>query len=338
MKSLGEFYNAFVKRGDVGIEIECEANEALPKVNGKGWVSHEDPSLRGFNQEYVTAGPIPLNTVAEHLDNLLRQVDAKKVKDSYRTSVHIHKNVLKYSPLSIWNALSAYWIMEEMVHKYCGENRQYNTFCLRLRDAEAILDACLYDISLDYPFRSFKDNDTIRYGGANLAAIRKFGTIEFRGMRGTMDKEIIKTWCHEVSSIVDTAAIQFDSPEHLLDTFYHEDKEKFVDRFLSFGFSEELKKLSPNWKDLLQNGAERIMPLAYTCDWNKWIKKMEKGFEDKVYNGTIGADRDPPPPRRPRGGAALDLNFAAAVERERARINRAVAQQAAGFNEFEEVE
>lgn len=303
MKSLGEYYNAFVKRGDVGIEIECESNAELPDINAKGWVSHNDPSLRGFAKEYVTNGPIPLSTVDEYMDNLIRLLNGAKINDSFRTSVHVHKNVLKYSPLQIWNGLCAYWTLEEFVHKYCGEHRQYNTFCLRLRDAEAMLDACLYDVSLDYPFRSFKNADAVRYGGANLAALRKFGTVEFRGMRGTTDKETIKNWCQALCSIIDTAAVQFDSPEHLLDTFYNEDKEKFLDRFLPFALCEELKKMSPDWKDLLQAGAERVMPLAYTCDWKKWQAKMEEGFEKKVYLGTIGAEADiPQPGRRRRNG------------------------------------
>ena len=308
MKSLGEFYNTHIKRGDVGIEIECESDKELPEIASKGWVSHHDPSLRGFSKEYVTANPVPITAVGEFLDNLTRLLDGYKINDSFRTSVHIHKNLLKYSPVQIWNALCAYWIVEELLYNYCGSNRINNTFCLRLRDAEAVLDACLYDISLDYPFKSFKNNDTIRYGGANLAAIRKFGTVEFRGMRGTVDANVIKTWCTELSNLVDTAAIQFDSPEHLLDTFYKQDKEQFISRFLSFNFTEALFKMNNKWKDTLQSGAERVIPLAYTCDWNRWIKKMEEAHEKKIYKGTIGTEKDVPEPRnlgiRGIGGAA----------------------------------
>lgn len=295
MKTLSEFYGTHVKRGDVGIEIECESDREMPDINTKGWTSHKDASLRGFSKEYVTSNPIVISCVGEYMDNLNRLLNGQRIFDSFRTSVHVHKNMLKYSPIQIWNALCAYWTLEELLFNYCGDHRKGNTFCLRLRDAEAVLDACLYDISLDYPFRSFKHNDAIRYGGANLAAIRKFGTVEFRGMRGTVDPEVVKTWTTELSNLVDVAAIQFDNPEHLLDTFYNEEKDKYINRFLSFNFTEKLFNADPNWKNTVQEGAERVIPLAYTCDWNKWIKKMEDNLERKVYNGTI--DDVPEQPR-----------------------------------------
>lgn len=314
MKSLSEFYGAHAKRGDVGIEIECESDNELPEIAGKGWVSHKDPSLRGFSKEYVTSNPIVISCVGEYLDNLNRQLKDHKILDSFRTSVHVHKNMLRYSPLQIWNGVCAYWILEELLFNYCGEHRKQNTFCLRLRDAEAVLDACLYDISLDYPFKSFKDNDTIRYGGINLAALRRFGTVEFRGMRGTTDAEIIKTWVTDLSGLIDTAAVQFDSPEQLLDTYYVEDKEKFISRFLSFNLTEALFKADPKWKDTIQAGAERILPLAYTCDWMKWSKKMDEALEKKVYDGKISTEPEPRPRPINRGRRGVQWEAVAVQE------------------------
>jgi hypothetical protein len=38
-------------------------------------------------------------------------------------------------------------------------------------------------------------NDVYRYAAMNIDAIRKYGSLEFRGMRGTADAETINIWC-----------------------------------------------------------------------------------------------------------------------------------------------
>lgn len=287
MKTLAEFYGKEIKRGELGIELEMEAKKELPDIKEKNWESCVDQSLRGFSKEYTTSMPIVVSTLGATLDVLFERVKASEPKESFRTSSHVHKNVLKYSPVQIWNAACAYWIMEDVLYGYCGEDRIFNTFCARLANAEGLIDSCAYDLSTDFPFKSFKHNDDIRYAGLNLAAIRKFGSIEFRGMRGVTTSEPIKVWATEMSNLVDRACVQFENPEELLDTFYKEDKEQFLSRFLSYNFTEELFKLSPKWKDMVQDGAERVIPLAYGVTWDKWQKRCEDTLAAKIYKGTI---------------------------------------------------
>lgn len=293
MQTLSDYFGAYLKRGDVGIEIEIEAEKELPALEEKNWRAHKDPSLRGNCMEYVTANPIPLSTVEDTLSNLFKRIEPSKLIPSFRTSVHVHKNMLKYSPLQAWNAICAYWILEDLLFNFCGESRKHSTFCLRLRDGLAVMEHCLEDLKGDYPFKSFKFNDQVRYSGINLSALRKFGSVEFRGMRGTTDMKLVQTWVEELSKLVDVAAVQFEHPEELLDVFFNEDKEKFVSRFLSFNFTEQLFKLDPKWIDTIQDGAERVLPVAYACDWGKWTKKMEEKFESEKGNYTIGEDHDP---------------------------------------------
>lgn len=318
MKSLAEFYGTAVKRGEIGIEIEVEGSGPLPVINEKTWKSTEDQSLRGHSIEYVSSAPIPASIVGTSLDFLKKKLEKAPVVESFRTSVHFHKNMLKYSPMQIWNAITVYWILEDVLMNYCGPSRINSTFCGRLRDAEGVVDAVQYDLSLDYPFKSFKHNDTIRYSGCNLAALRKFGTIEFRGMRGTLDTDVLKRWIGELNSLVDTAADEFHSPEDVLDQFFESKPDVFARRFLSANFAQELFDIDKKWKDTIQNGAERVLPIAYTHDWDRWAKLMEEGLQKKIYQGTIGDDRDPfAPPRAMRNqgrwGLAVDqpaLNLA----------------------------
>ena len=41
----------------------------------------------------------------------------------------------------------------------------------------------------------------MRYAAINLAAMNKYGSIEFRSMRGTFDFEVIKIWCTALVSL-----------------------------------------------------------------------------------------------------------------------------------------
>lgn len=294
MRSLSEFYNVYQKVGDIGIEIEVEAKNVLPIVKEDNWRTDRDGSLRGNSAEYVTANPIPVERVGKTLDNLFKIIKDAEPIPSFRTSVHIHKNMLKYSPIQVWNAVVVYWILEDLLFNYCGSFRASNTHCLPLSKAEGVLHACLYDVSTHYPFKTFKWNDDIRYSGVNLSALRKFGTLEFRGMRGTTDPEVIKTWIEEVSKMVDTACVLFDSPADVLDKFFDKPGEPFLKQFVSFNFANEITKNIDKWEDSLQAAAERVIGLAYCTNWKDWISKMEKNLDDRIYKGTISPDIDPP--------------------------------------------
>lgn len=290
MDNLATYYSSPVKRGDVGIEVEVEAKKELPVIKAKKWNSKHDASLRGFCMEYMTDGPIPLSTVPDMLAHLSERINpSKPIETSPRTSVHVHKNCLKYSPLQIWTALCGYWILEELLFEYCGSYRKHNTFCLRLRDSFGIVQFATQDIKTLTPFQTFRNGDRVRYAGANLNALSKFGSLEFRGMRGTTDPSVLIPWIRSLSNMVDTFALEYDSPEDLLDKFIHMDKKTFLDRSVEPALQKFICDTVPNWKDLLDEGAERILPIAYITDWKKWATKQDVGLTRRKALGHVPA-------------------------------------------------
>ena len=268
-------------KGDLGIELEVEGTRTLPVIMDDIWITKEDESLRGTAYEYVTNRPITfdstkLSKIKQLTDRLA--VTEGVVLDSPRTSLHVHVNVLDHTPLQVWTAACTYWLLENVLIKYCGEDqREGNLFCLRLIDSEAVLKYAIADTSSRYPFDSLR-TDNIRYAGQNLNAIWKFGTLEYRGMRGTIDPNVIDTWTTEMYNIVHKSK-RFKSPEEVLDT-YLANPEGFMDLVISPSFIYYMKSYT-GWKKLLKENAAILCQFCYCQNWDKWEKNINNLFGKK---------------------------------------------------------
>lgn len=188
----------------IGVEIEVEG-ENLPRVVDKIWKVVPDGSLRGGGLEYVYRQPIKAQRIGESLEELAKafaEAEAQPVF-SFRTSVHVHVNCLDLEYQQVLNCIYTYFLLENILVDFCGEGRKGNRFCLRLQDADG---------SLEYIERLFSSKgrvgifqriprDMIRYASLNIEALPKFGTLEFRSMRGTLDEEVIIPWVETLVNI-----------------------------------------------------------------------------------------------------------------------------------------
>lgn len=292
-------------RGDLGIELECEGTSPLPVLNTAPWTSKGDDSLRGHGMEYVTERPISCDgTKLGHIRTLTDVLAAHGgvVQDSPRTSLHVHVNVLDHTPLQLWTAVATYWLVENLLFQYCGsEEREGNLFCLPLNKAEGVLKYVYQDLKGTIPFDQFYE-DRVRYGGINLNAITKFGSVEFRGMRGVTDPTIIDTWSTELYNVMHKSK-RFSSPEHMLDTFLAMSAGSFLDLIFSPSFTGTLKTYK-GWEKKLKENAALLCEFCYVHDWDKWYKKTVKNCTEA---GMVGRTKwvEPPrdnrfPPPRPR--------------------------------------
>jgi hypothetical protein len=320
--TLNNYYRFGDKKWPIGIELECEFEDGPgPEINNKLWVSKPEGSLRYHGMEYVNPNPITVEMKRKTIEMLLKLIgDRKVIKDSPRTSIHVHTNILRHTPIQIWTACVAYWTIENLLFKYCGEDREGNLFCLRLCDAEGVLDTVYKDLKGKLPFQMLA-GDHVRYGGLNINAIKKFGSLEFRGMRGAVDLDVMDTWSTEVHNIV-TNSKTYEHPEHLMDSYFKMDKRDFLKSLMSEGFVDQLTKLDKNWRDLVDNNVGLVMQLAYFHDWNKWQTKLE-AYKSKAKDAVDVMYVDVPPPanaaprrlRVNRDVAAVDPNVWARFER-----------------------
>jgi hypothetical protein len=182
--------------GTFGIEIECEGENLTP-VDSQYWRTEDDGSLRGefphSRCEYVLKKPLNFKSAVLAVKHLLncQRVDVA-FKFSFRTSVHIHVNVSELE----WEEYLAFcytWLLcEAPLMDFCGNSRKANRFCLRAEDSEGVVDVVLRLIN-DGGLGFINEND-VRYAALNVGATAKYGSLEFRGMRGTVDEAVLSQW------------------------------------------------------------------------------------------------------------------------------------------------
>lgn len=175
-----------------GIEVEVEGVN-LPDIRSVYWEIHQDGSLRGEAYEYVTKGALPIEKVENAFKILNNAFDKKGsvLNLSFRTSVHVHMNVRELEISKIGAVIYLYYLFEEPLMQLCGDDRIGNRFCLRLRDSEEIINNILN--AFNGKFQRL-DEGQLKYSALNIAPIRTFGSLEFRGMKGTVDTEYINIW------------------------------------------------------------------------------------------------------------------------------------------------
>lgn len=264
--------------GHIGLELEVEGkHRAPPNINNDWWQTVDEPSLR-HGREYITKGPLPFNntffnklsTITSAIDQPVHEID----KGSHRTSVHVHANVTKLTPVETWTAIASYWIIENLLYKFFNKERESNLFCQRLRDAEGILDLVENDLEDNVPFRNF-NLDIAKYGGINIASVYQKGSLEFRGMHGSLDAEEIYGWCDTLNSLVNKITKFYGSPKELLDDVYFKGWLKVYERYLTKDVITAMKAV-PKCDDLIDENIFRITAFIYGTNWDVYSKRLKK--------------------------------------------------------------
>lgn len=224
MKKLHELLRKEVRKGDFGIEIECEGAN-LPILDGMNpFIQLDDGSLRGLfpesRSEYVLRSPDSIENVMKSVEGLIALGKANKTKFdfSFRTSIHVHMNVQQLTANQYLNLVYTYYIIEEALMRYCGDERIGNRFCLRLQDADEI-NRTIHRLLRDFEHEILRLNmDEIKYAALNMAATTRYGSIEFRGMQGNLNPDYIRIWLRALLSLREFAC-KFDDVTKVHDFF-----------------------------------------------------------------------------------------------------------------------
>jgi hypothetical protein len=271
------------RAGDLGIEVEVESIGGLPGVLPDTWDVKEDTSLRNVGVEYFTRNPILCNSKKfEKIKGLTDLLDKYPViKDCPRTSIHIHMNILRHTPLQVWTAVATYWLLDNILVKYCGtEEREGNVFCLRAKDAENIVKSVIDDIREPYPFRTLY-GDHLRYSSQNINAIRQFGSLEYRAMRGTLDPEIIDIWSTQLYNIVHQSK-RFTDPANMMDTYLALGADRWMGLIMDEPFIKTLYQYG-NASALIKENIGLLIEMCYYCDWKRWEECINKLHSKKPH-------------------------------------------------------
>ena len=204
--------------------------------------------------------------------------------ESVRSGVHVHINVQDLNPRELFNFITCYIIMEELLVKYCGDDREGNLFCLRAIDAEFLIIS-LVDAIISENL-SMLNTDDLRYSSMNVKALCTYGSLEFRAMRGTADMDTIKNWANLLLHIKDKS-IEFGSPKDIIAMFSGDTTDSFVHHILGpYG------NLFNEWdsSEALLRGMRLAQDVAYAVDdWDVFLQYGEKKAKKKHTSDTIEA-------------------------------------------------
>lgn len=270
--AIGMIYGHRSYKGELGLEIEVEGNKFKKTDLPSPWVYHHDGSLRGEdNAEYVYGKPTKFTEVKDSLDKLWNMFAeyGSILDESNRTSIHVHLNVQGFYLNRLAALLGMYFSVEEILVQWCGDHRVGNLFCLRGKDAPAILSRVLQLLTTGERV-SFSDG--MHYGGVNIQAISKLGSLEFRPMRGCTDKETILRWVRILERIY-TLSAEYSDPRTIVDSFSSVGAVEYGRLILGDEFDKILTEIG--WSESQANeslleGIRLAQDICYCREWSDY--------------------------------------------------------------------
>ncbi len=273
--------------GEVGIEIEVEFSNTLPIPDLPFyWRREFDGSLRGSAAEYILKRPIKRGTVLKALNHLEEGLPPFLIRESNRTSVHVHINMTRATVLQVFNTISLYGIFENVLVKWCGRDRVGNHFCLRMTDAGGltrVLEDAAYQGSLVHAAR-----EDVRYAALNIAALQRFGSLEFRALRGTTSPDVIHTWVKALLAIKDYVK-DTKTPMDLFLEYSTLGATRMTEAVFGLDFAKTLLA-PPNALQEIQDGMWEAQAIAgaYEAGQNAYEEFKFKGvYESSIPNSDV---------------------------------------------------
>ena len=188
--------------------------------------------------------------------------------DSDRCGIHIHLNCIDENYEDVLKFLVAYFCLENILIRYCGEGRDNNLFCLRAYDAEALI--AMLSLSIQEGSFRYVMGDNNRYSAINIGALQRYGSLEFRALKtpvvnNNLDADKINKWADTLLYIREISR-GFDSPSSIIETMSLKGYAEFINVMLphkEFMYDEEDMVF-----DLL-SGVREIQNVAYEWDMSK---------------------------------------------------------------------
>lgn len=264
------------RKGEYGIEVEAEGTH-LPAAVNQAWSVEVDHSLASGLEarEYVMTAPASLEGCRTALDDLARVYAEHNtvVEETDTSGVHVHVNVQEYTPRELFTFIITYLVLEELLVTYCGDMRQGNHFCLRTIDAEGLV----YELTQSAINRKFGNlnMENIRYSSLNVLSLFKYGSVEFRAMRGTPNLDAIYEWV-EILDRVKKGAKQFATPYDVIFSMSANGEKNFINMVL-----DDKAKIFTKVKGceaMVRNAAQRVQALAFVPDWKAWKDQKVNPF------------------------------------------------------------
>lgn len=280
-------------QGRFGVELELEGrNFADPP---KTWVVHQDGSLRN-GIEYVLALPLDrpdLETALEHLLLACFKRAGTECVHSYRASTHIHRNVRKETWEDVLGTVITYTVIEPLMLKLCGSDRDGNLFCLPSYDTGDMpnfFHGLLENLGMPREYAHTPQRG--KYASLNLNPISRQGSIEFRIFPATWRPKHVLRWADWVDNCFSVAKSQRKDKTFMsLVKEISENEEDFAFSVLTEYGRDAIRDLSRPFgiKGLIGLGVENAYELARVLNRtrNKKINIRERVHKNVDEDGPI---------------------------------------------------
>lgn len=247
----------------IGIEIEAEGSR-LPNIDTEVWKSERDGSLRGESFEYVLRNPVPFEMTTPVLAQMKEMWDENKarVKNSPNAGVHIHINCSDLTVTQLFNYISLYLVVEELLVRSCGNDRVGNLFCLRAVDAEYLIEV-IQEAVRESKLDLFHTDD-LRYASINLKALGDYGSIEFRAWRSDGDLEGIAWWAGLLQHLKHLAKV-VDNPSQIVAEVSDLRPKGFYERILG-KYAKDIP-WHPDYDYAITNAVRQVQQFAFLGEW-----------------------------------------------------------------------
>lgn len=187
----------------IGIEQELEGfNDTQASLASRGlsafWSTHRDDSLRNGGLEFVT-DPVfgaDLSMAIDSFRSYLLDTLKAKPTATKRCGFHVHIDARDMSLEELITMLGIYTIFEKPLFRIAGEGRSENIFCVPFYKAQTLQYEVSRSLTNDASFRQVASlyNEAYRYAAVNFGALEKFGTLEFRHKKATLDPQEMREW------------------------------------------------------------------------------------------------------------------------------------------------
>lgn len=247
----------------IGIELEIEGDN-LPRIDTELWKSENDASLRGESYEYVLRRPVPFAETQNVLSSILElwQESEAQIKNSPNAGVHVHINCGDLTVTQLYNFISLYLVVENILVSKCGKDRVGNLFCLRACDAEYLIE--MLATAIKEQDLKILHTDDLRYASINVKALGDYGSLEFRAWRSDGDLEAVAWWCSLLQHLK-ALAKEVESPVAVVHSVSDLRPEGFYQMILG-KFTKDIP-WSPLYSVAIADSVRLVQQYAYYGDW-----------------------------------------------------------------------
>lgn len=273
--SVSTIFSRPKHNGDaVGIELEVEATTDLPLLQDAFWITVADNSLRGNSAEYVSASPLEIQQVEPALLAWKASMKDVGLRESIRTSSHVHFNVSDRKISDVMKAILFYFMVEDVLIASQGPYRIGNHFCCSSTNATDIIESIVMSFVEASPLVGPATRGN-RYGSLNLCALQKLGTLELRFFR-SMTPADVNDFIFEIVSIQEALneAMLKPSMNSIIELYRRYSNGDFLRIFFSRNFVEYLTDKVRNrgfdWSSMINNSYPPLYRMVQ--EYNRYEK------------------------------------------------------------------